>query len=438
MENRVAVEGPSPPGPLQGLVVLDLTRFLSGPYCTLLLAGMGARVIKVDTPGSGDPTAGAPPFAAGQGGGVGFEASDAGALGLAYLKRARGKESIALNLKDARGVELFHRLVRHADVVVENFRPGVTARLKVDHDTLAALNPGLVSCAITGFGSTGPDRDRKSYDLMAQAASGLMGITGEPEGPPAKIATAFSDMLSGTYAALAILAALREREHSGHGQAVEVSMVDCLFAMMMDEPLDCYERLGLAPRQGNRIMRFSPFNTYRARDGWIAIGVQSAPDWRHLARAMEREDLAEHPDYARVEWRVQNNDVVDALVQDWVDGRDVASIESLLNAADVACTPVRTPAEALAWPQLTDRGMVRPLVRPDGSETGAVAADLPLRFGRSPTGHARPAPRPGQHTHDLLSRMLGLEPGELAELTREGVIGEDDADQSPPWADGGR
>jgi formyl-CoA transferase len=400
--------------------VLDLTRFLSGPYCTLLLAGMGARVIKIDDPAGGDPTASAPPFAAADG--IAFDAAGPGDLGLAYLKRARGKESLTLNLKDPRGVALLLELAQQADVVVENFRPGVAQRLGVDHAVLERHNPRIVSCAINGFGSDGPDRDLKSYDLMAQAASGLMGITGEPDGPPAKIATAFSDMLSGTYAALAILGALQERERSGQGQAVEVSMVDCLFAMMMDEPLDCYERLGLAPRQGNRIMRFSPFNAYRARDGWVVIGAQSLADWQRLARTMGRDDLADHPDYRRVQWRVVNNEQVDALVQQWAAGHDVATIMARLREADVACSPVRTPLDAIAWPQLADRGMVRPLRRPDGSATSAVTADLPMRFSRSRVGHAEPAPVPGAHTHSLLSQMLGLDAQQLAGLADDGVI----------------
>jgi formyl-CoA transferase len=407
-------------GVLAGVVVLDLTRFLSGPHCTLLLAGLGAEVVKLDDPATGDPTADAPPFVGPQG--VAFERRSPADFGIAYLKRARGKKSATLNLKHPKGRSLFLRLAERADVVVENFRPGVAERLGVDYPRLAARNPRLVYCALTGYGSTGPDRNLKTYDLMAQAAAGIMSITGDPAGGPTKIATAFTDMLAGAHAALGIVAALKERDRTGLGQAVDVSMVDCLFSMMMDEPLDCYARLGLAPRQGNRIMRFSPFNTYRARDGWVAIGVVTEADWRALLQALGRAELAEHPDYRRVGWRIVHNDEVDRLVGEWTAGRAVAEIVALLAAADVPCSPVRTPEEAIAWPHLRARGMVRPLLQPDGSQTEVVAADLPLKFSRSEASHARPAPAPGGHTDELLRGCLGLGEPEIAALRREGVV----------------
>ena len=405
---------------LQGLVVLDLTRFLSGPYCTLLLAGLGAEVIKVDEPRGGDPTAGAPPFVGP--GGVGFERASDADYGIAYLKRARGKSSMTLDLKSPEGRELLLRLAERADVVVENFRPGVAARLGIDYAALAARNPRLVYCAISGYGATGPDREFKAFDLMAQAASGLMGITGEPDGPPVKTGGALSDMIAGTFAALGIVAAVHERERSGAGQAIDVSMVDCLFSMMMDEPLDCYARLGLAERQGNRIMRVSPFNAYRARDGWVALGAVSAGDWRAIAAAIGRPDLAGHRDFSRVSWRIVHNDEVDRLVSAWTREHSVDEVVARLRAADVPCSPVRRPLEAIEWPHLRERGMVQPLRTPDGAPTAALAADLPLRFGRSEAGHARPAPVPGAHTGEVLARLLGLSAEEIAALERKGVV----------------
>jgi formyl-CoA transferase len=264
-------------GALEGIVVLDLTRFLSGPHCTLLLAGLGAEVIKIDDPSSGDPAAKAPPYAGP--GGATFERSSSDDYGIAYLKRARGKKSATLNLKDRRGRELLLRLARHADVLVENFRPGVSERLGIGYAALQDVNSRLVFCALSGYGASGPDRDLKAYDLMVQAESGLMSLTGEPAGAPMKTGGALSDMIAGTYAALGIVAALHERSRTGRGQSVDVAMVDCLFSMVLDEPVDSYERLGLAARQGNRIMRFSPFNAYRARDGWVTLGAATHEDW---------------------------------------------------------------------------------------------------------------------------------------------------------------
>ena len=403
-------------GALEGLVVLDLTRYLSGPHCTLLLAGLGAEVIKVDEPAGGDPAALAPPYS-----GPSFERVSDADFGLSYLKRARGKQSATLNLKAPRGRDLFLRLAEHADVVVENFRPGVAERLGIGYATLAKRNPRLVYCALSGYGATGPDRDLKSYDLMAQAESGLMSLTGAPDGPPMKTGGALSDMIAGTYAALGIVAALQERERSGLGQAVDVSMVDCLFSMMMDEPLDAYETLGLAARQGNRIMRFSPFNAYRASDGWITLGVVTRDDWHGLLAAMGRDDLREHKDWSRVEWRIRNNAEVDKLVGEWAARFTSAEAIARLRAADVPCGAVRTAKEAIAWEQLKARGMVQALRRPDGSPAGVAAAGMPLKFSRSTAHHDEPAPAPGTDTAEVLQRMLGLGADEIARLRADGI-----------------
>jgi len=403
-------------GALEGLVVLDLTRYLSGPHCTLLLAGLGAEVIKIDEPAGGDPAALAPPYS-----GPSFQRASSQDYGLAYLKRARGKQSATLNLKDARGRELFLRLAERADVVVENFRPGVAERLGIGYPVLQARNPRLVYCALSGYGATGPDRAQKSYDLMAQAESGLMSITGAPDGSPMKTGGALADMIAGSYAALGIVAALKERERSHLGQAVDVSMVDCLFSMMMDEPLDAYDQLGLAARQGNRIMRVSPFNAYRAQDGWLTLGAATHADWLALLGVMGREDLREHPDFGRVEWRVPHNDEVDRVVGEWAAKHTVREAIARLREADVPCGAVRTAKEAIAWEQLKARGMVQALQRPDGSPAGAAAAGMPLKFSRSAAHHDAPAPVPGADTAQVLQRMLGLGAEEIARLRADGI-----------------
>lgn len=403
-------------GVLAGTRVLDLTRFLSGPHCTLLLAGLGAEVIKIDDPGAGDPAAGAPPYIGPQG--VSLERRSARDFGIAYLKRARGKKSVTLNLKSAEGRELFLGLVASADVVVENFRPGVAERLGIGYAQLKARNPRLVYCALSGFGATGPERDTKAYDLMTQAAVGLMSVTGAPEGPPAKTGTQLSDSIAGTYAALGVTSALLERERSGEGQMIDVAMADCLFSMMMDEPLDCYERLGLAPRQGNRIMRFSPFNTYAARDGWVAIGAVSREDWHGILQAIGREDLQKHADMGRTEWRIANNEGIDAMISLWTRERPVAEIVEALKRRDVPCAPVRTPLEAIEWPQLRARAMVQPLETVAGEKTEAVAAGFPLKFSRSHAAHDAPAPQPGADTAEI----LGLSEEALRALKARGVV----------------
>ncbi|MEM7405427.1 MAG: CoA transferase [Pseudomonadota bacterium] len=405
---------------LAGITIFDLTRFLSGPYATQLLAGLGARVIKIDPPDGGDPTASAPPFATADG--ARFESSAPDELGLAYLKRNRGKQSVYLDIKSPRGNALFLQMVERADVVIENFRPGVAARLGIDYPRLAKINPRIICCAISGYGEGSPERDLKSYDLMAQAASGIMGLTGSPDGPPAKIGSAFSDMVAGTYAALAVSAALHERSRSGTGQHLEVSMVDCLFAMQMDEPLDCYAQLGLNERQGNRIMRFSPFNTYASADGWVAIGVATRSEWQNLTAALNRPDLTEHPEFSRPEWRVMNNAAVDAVVAGWAAERTNAEIVTVLNAADVPCAEVRTAGQALASAHVKARRMLLPLLAPDGSATKVQAANLPMRFSRSEVHLDRRPPAPGGDTASVLHEWLTLSPAQLHDLAAAGVI----------------
>ena len=403
-------------GVLRGMRVLDLTRFLSGPHCTLLLAGLGAEVVKIDDPRAGDPSAAAPPYVGPQG--VALERRTEGDVGIAYLKRARGKKSVTLNLKSPEGRALFLGLVEKADAVIENFRPGVVGRLAIDYEALKKRNPRLVYCALSGFGATGPERDAKAYDLMTQAAVGLMSVTGPPEGAPSKTGTQLSDTIAGTYAALGVVSALLERERSGEGQMIDVSMADCLFSMMMDEPLDCYEALGLAPRQGNRIMRFSPFNAYAARDGWVAIGAVSREDWHGILKTIGREDLCADPQMNSVEWRIAHNEGIDAMIALWTRTRPIADIVAALRARDVPCSPVRTPREAIEWPHLRARGMVQPLQFVDGGSTEAVAAGFPLKFSRSHAGHDAPAPAPGADT----AAILGITAEQWRALRARGVV----------------
>jgi formyl-CoA transferase len=199
-------------------------------------------------------------------------------------------------------------------------------------------------------------------------------------------------------------------------------MVDCLFSMMMDEPLDSYDKLGLGARQGNRIMRISPFNAYRAKDGWVTLGAATNADWLGLLRTMGREDLGAHPDFSRVEWRIVHNDEVDRIVGEWTARCTVREVIERLRAADVPCGAVRTAAEAIAWPQLKARNMVQALRRPDGSGAGVTAAGMPLKFSRSAAHHDQPAPVPGAHTAAVLQRLLGLGAEEFSRLRADGIV----------------
>jgi CoA:oxalate CoA-transferase len=403
---------------LQGVVVLDLTRFFSGPQATLLLAGMGAEVIKIDDPATGDPTAFAPPFAGPKG--VSFKRQTDADMGLAYLKRQRGKKSATLNLKSREGRELFLRMVRQADVVVENFSCGVADRLGIGYAQLKEANPRIVHCGISGYGATGPDRHMKAYDLMVQAAVGMMSTTGTPESGPTKAGTPLSDAISGTFAALGIVSALLHRATTGEGQSVDVSMADGLFSLLFDEPLDCYERLGLDAQQGNRIMRFSPFNAYRTADAWVTIGCATDAEWDALRKAMGEPAIAA---FEKVSGRLTDNAGVDRLVGGWTRARTNAQVQQALDAARVPCSPVRSIDELMKWRQLYEREMIVPLVNPlAGMAVDASAPGFPIKFSGAPAAYDAPAPVPGAHTAEVLARLAGVDSLQLEQLRRTGAI----------------
>lgn len=409
------------PKPLEGFRVLDLTQFYSGPWATLLLAGLGAEVVKVNHPETGDVVAMGPPFAGA--GGASFRRRGGDDLGIAYLKRARGKKSLSLDLKNPRGRALFHRLAERADALVENFSVGVTERLGIDYETLRKRNPRLVYCSITGYGQSGPDARLKSFDAVTQAAAGLMSITGFPDGPPTKAGSALADSIGGTFAFGAVAAALLHRERAGEGQWVDVSMADCLLSMVLDEPLDCYEALGLPERLGNRIMRLSPFNAYPAKDGWLVIGSGTDAHWRGVLRALGREDLEDDARYADLSGRVTRSGEVDALIEAWTKERGVEEALSALRRRGVICGRVNGIRDILVWPHLEARNMLEDLPHPTlGRLDGVKAAGFPLKFSETPGGYGAPAPLQGQHSAEVLGGWLGLDEKEIEALRRKGVI----------------
>jgi len=406
---------------LEGVRVLDLTQFFSGPQATLYLAGMGAEVIRIDSPASANTASNAPPYAGAHG--VSFERRSKEDIGVNFLKRGRGKKAICLDLKRAEGVELFMRLVEQADVVIENFSVGVTARLGVGYDAVDARNPRIVYCALTGYGSTGPDAGIKAYDVTVQAAAGLMSVTGLPGQPPMKAGTALSDAIAGTFAMSGVIAALYDREKTGVGQFVDVSMVDCLFSLLFDDPIDWYEQLGTPVRQGNRILRFSPVNTYQALDGWVVLGAATSDQWSALLQVMGCSELLDDPDWSRVEWRIANNAQVDARVQAWVEVVSVADAVTAVREAGAIAAAIHGPKELARWKHLRERGMYEPLEHPTlGKLDGVGAPGFPLKFSNAETGYRTPAVLARTHNHEVLGDLLGLDEEELARLVAAGII----------------
>ena len=408
-------------GILDGIRVLDLSQYLAGPHCTLLLSGMGAEVIRIDNPTTDDTLSGAPVFYGADGPTI--QKRNESDIGIAFLKRSRGKKSITLDLKSDEGRNLFHRLVDKSDVVVENFSVGVTERLGIDWQSLTTVNPRLIYCSITGYGATGPDAKRRAYDLTTQAMSGLMSVTGQPGNPPTKAGTPLADTVSAGFAFSGILGALFHRERTGEGQLVDVSMTDVLFSLIFDEALDVYERLGMPFQQCNRIMRFSPFNAYPTEDGWVVIGIGHDAMWRALCTLIEREDLAHDPDWGRMDWRVEHNAQVDEMLSEWTRDRPTEPAVAALESAGIVASPVQNIDDLLAWPHLQARGMIDTIEHPTlGPLEDLKAAGFPLKFGAATSGYGGAPAFCGAHNSEILGNLLGLDANEIANLTERGII----------------
>jgi CoA:oxalate CoA-transferase len=398
--------------------VVDLTQYLSGPQATLFLAGLGAEVIHVDNPATGDLTADSAPYLGPEGVSLGRRTPED--LGVPYLKRARGKRAITLNLKHPEGAALLMALVRQSDVVVQNWSVGTATRLGVDYAACRNAKPGIVYCSISGYGQTGPEARAKAYDTIAQAAAGLMSVTGDPDGPPMKAGSALADTIAGTFAFAGILAALLHRLRSGEGQHVDVSMVDCLLALVLDESPDVWQALGLPTRQGNRMPRVSPFNVYPTADGWVVIGTATDAEWARVLDAIDRADLKADSSFMSRAWRLANNGRVDAVIAAWTRERATADATARLRAADVACGPIRDIDALKTWPQLASRGMLEPLQHPTlGPRPEVVAPGFPLKLGATEVGYGTPAPLTGQDNDAVWGDLLGFD---VASLKSRGVI----------------
>ena len=395
-------------GALNGIKVLDLTRYLSGPQTTLFLGALGAEVLKIDDPHQGDPVRNSPPFFGKDG--VSMSKASPLDIGIAYLKRARSKKSIELDLKSEEGINTFMRLVEKADVIVENFRVGVTKRLKIDYEQLKSKNPKIIYCSITGFGATGPDASKKAFDATVQAASGLMSITGEPDGLPMKIGSSMADTIAGTFAFSGILASLFRREKTGLGEYIDVSMTDCLISLLYDEPWDCFEALGLKKRQGNRIMRFSPFNCYAGKDGTVVLGAASEKDWISILRMIGQADLQYEEKFSSISKRIENNFAIDTIISIWTSTRSVDEIARLCENYEIPCHPVNDIAQIADWKQIADREILTPLPHPYFTNMkGPLAANFPIKFSGSKVTLDNPAPKPNEHFKEIMESWLSSE-----------------------------
>jgi crotonobetainyl-CoA:carnitine CoA-transferase CaiB-like acyl-CoA transferase len=378
--------------PLHGVRVLDLSRVLAGPLCTMMLGDLGADVVKVERPGTGDDTRQwGPPWAEGPG----------GRESAYYLSVNRNKRSVAADLKTDAGRELVRRLAADADVLVENFAPGTLEEWGLGYDALAAANPGLVLCSITGYGSDGPDAGRPGYDFAVQARAGWMSITGEAEGAPMKVGVALVDVLTGQNAAVAILAALRERDRSGRGQRVEVALFDSALAGLVNVAQAALVTGSPPRRWGNAHATIVPYQTFDAADRPFALAVGNDGQWRRLCSVLGTDDLAADARFATNPGRVENRDVLVPMLAERFRTRTAAEWLRACEAAGVPCAPVQTVGEALADPVLTARGGAWPMAGATYGDVDTVPS--PLRLERTPTQPFRPAPALGEHTGEVVS-----------------------------------
>ena len=406
---------------LTGIRILDVSNYLSGPLASLFLAGLGADVIKVERPQTGDPCRWNPPFA--NQNQVSFERKAGEDLSLIFLKRNRNKKSITLNLQSLKGKEIFKELAQKVDVVLENFTPGVMDRLGLGYEVLKEKNPRLIYCSISGFGQTGPYNDLQAYDLVIQAMSGVMAITGEEGGPPLRAGFLIGDQSSALFAVIGILSAYIESRRTGKGRAVDISMQDCLFSMIMDDAWEMVLSQGLPLRTGNRVSRLAPFSVYPSKDGYVVICTASDDQWLNLLKAMGREDLAENPLYRQSASRVKNVKEVEALIKEWLKEKTAQTAIEILRRNRVPCSPVLEIQEVLNDPQLQHRKMITDLKHPVyGKVCGASGAGFPIKYSGIELAYEKPAPLLGQDNEEIYGQFLEYDGEKLAQLKKEGVI----------------
>ncbi|HYB20486.1 MAG TPA: CaiB/BaiF CoA-transferase family protein [Thermodesulfobacteriota bacterium] len=405
---------------LEGVRVIDLTAYLAGPFLSMHLAALGAEVIKIERPGIGDPTRISAPFAGPRG--IGFEGRRPEDISLIHLKRNRGKKSITLDLKSKRGVEIFRRLVAKGDVVVENFAPGTIESFGLDYPVLKGINPRIIFCSIAGYGQSGPYRNRPAFDLTIQATSGMMAVTGYPDGPPLRCGPWVGDQVPALYGLVGILAALASRERTGQGERIDISMQDCCFSLVMDESLDIFVSREVPTRLGNRNARVTPWSVFPTKDGNIALCVFANEHWRVFLEAIEREDCLKDPRFKNPEDRVDHMEEVEALVTEWSQNRSTEEALGALRKRKIPCEPVLEVKDVLEDPQLKARGMIQDLEHPLNPKTGAKTAGFPIRFLARPAQDIAPAPLLGHNNEEVYRGLLGLSTEEMEELRKEKVI----------------
>ena len=393
-------------GPLAGIRVVDASRVLAGPFCGQILGDLGAEVLKIERPGGGDETRGwGPPFF--------------GALSAYFLSCNRNKRGVTLDLAQSEGIRLFHELVRRSDIVLENFRADSSERLGVSPEQLLAAHPRLIVCSISGFGRSSSRRDEPGYDFAIQALSGMMSITGPVEGPPCKLGVAVTDVLTGMYAVVAVLACLHARQHSGHGYAIDLSLLDCAVAAQVNVAQAYLTDGKLPARQGNAHLQIVPYQLFATADSWLVLAVGNDGQWQRFCRASGREDLAADARFTTNPLRVENRVLLVPLVEALMRTRSTSEWEAILHRAEVPHAPVWSYADLFAQPEMAER--LRVAVRdPAGKPVDLLSSPFHIAGATLPT--PTPPPTLGQHTDEVLTQLLGLSAEQVADLRQKRVV----------------
>ena len=400
--------------PLEGIRVVDLTRALAGPYCTMMLGDLGADVIKVERPGRGDDSRGwGPPF-------VGEPYGPYAGESAYFIATNRNKRSVTVNFKDPEGQEIVRRLAGVSDVMVENFRTGVLDKMGLGYDNMHALNPRLVYCSISGYGRTGPYAERPGYDVIVQAEGGLMGITGPEEGTPYRVGVPIIDINSGMFAATAILAALHARDQTGKGQLVDVSLMDSAVALLANVASN-YLVGGAEPRRlGNAHPNIAPYEAFRARDRWFALAAANQRQWAILCDTINRPDLKDDPRFATNGDRVTNRPALVEALNEAFAARDADEWMAEVQAAGLPCGPINTVADVFEHPQAESRSLTLEAEHPTAGPV--QIAGFPYKLSQTPAEVRQPPPLLGQHTAEVLTELLDYSAEKVATLQKRGAI----------------
>ncbi len=409
------------PHPLEDVTVLDLTTALAGPFATFLLAGLGARVIKIENPLGPDTCRANAPYLGQQGPRLTKEGPDD--ISVSALNRLRNKEAITLNLKHPEAREIFADLVRKADMVVENFSRGTLDRIGAGYSFASEINPRIIYCSITGFGSDGEPGGGKAMDAIIQALSGVMMTSGAPDDPPVRVGVPFADLNAPLFGVIGLLAALHQAQRTGRGQHVDVSMLGVMTSMVACEPFDLLERCGVPQRTGQTVPRLAPFGIYPTSDGYVAICAPTESFAAGLFTAMERSDLGADPRFQTRDDRVKNVEELNQIISAFTRAMDSVALIAILDTAGVPAAEVRTPEAAFRDPRVLGRGETVRLSHPKYGDVGDVfGMGMPIRFSGSKAGFDQPAPAVGQHNEEIYRGLLGYTAEKLQQLKAGKVI----------------